>query len=515
MDLLQQTDALFWIGIAAGCLICLLFIKESPEKDSKTTTCTVWFFRLLLSVLVPYALHESVKQLYPDANWLHAFGIITDSFIFLLLAHYVVRLIGILFWTPVQKKSELEIPVLIRGIIAVLVYLLACYGIVSVVLKKDITGLLVSTGIIAGILGLALQKILSDLFCGIAIALEKPFRIGDWIEIEGDRIGRVVDITWRSTRIRSWNSSIFVIPNSVAASACIHNYNTPDRKYANWYMVSVTADADPELVKRILLEACLSCQAVLKNPAPTVLLSDAAKRPYQYSLYVHFSDYLSHFRGKNEMFLSIHNYLSNAGIGVTSPEYQIISRDHTPVEITPPTTEELLCSLEIFSPFTDEEMTCVASESVLRSYSEGREIVSGKECDESLYIVCYGVVSIFKEPDQKNIPTILTSRIASGECFGEFSLLTGNANFDRAVAYTDCQIIEITSKSLKPILTKRPELTKELATILVQKIRFPENNIAFESIQDSSPRVNKIIHDFRSRIKRYFKISELQKSSSH
>ena len=115
---------------------------------------------------------------------------------------------------------------------AAAVYLGAWLAIVDVAFGVSVTGLVATSGIIAIVLGLALQSTLGDLFSGIAIGIDRPFGIGDLIWIEGGIEGRVVETNWRSTRIMTAASDVATIPNSVVAKSPPAETGAPRRRTA-------------------------------------------------------------------------------------------------------------------------------------------------------------------------------------------------------------------------------------------------------------------------------------------
>jgi hypothetical protein len=84
---------------------------------------------------------------------------------------------------------------------------------------QPIEGLLATSGIVALVLGLALQSTLADLFSGIALDIEDPFGAGDRITVDGGNEGQVIEINWRATRIRNRSGDTTVIPNSQIAKS--------------------------------------------------------------------------------------------------------------------------------------------------------------------------------------------------------------------------------------------------------------------------------------------------------
>ena len=139
----------------------------------------------------------------------------------------------------------------------------------------------------------------------------------------------MIDINWRSTRLREWDNSTFVVPNSQLARESFKNLYGAKHLYAPWYNVCVNGDADPGQVKAILEKAALKCNAVLRNPAPIARLVDGKTIPYTYMVWVHFKNYPEMFVGREELYSQIHYALREAGLGIAAEIQEI---RHRPVE---------------------------------------------------------------------------------------------------------------------------------------------------------------------------------------
>ena len=112
-------------------------------------------------------------------------------------------------------------------LLAGLLYLAVGLTIASSVFGLPIGGLVATSGVIAIVLGLALQNTLADVFSGIAVGLERPYGIGDLISLEGSIEGEVIQINWRSVQIRTFGNDIATVPNSVVAKSRIINRSAP------------------------------------------------------------------------------------------------------------------------------------------------------------------------------------------------------------------------------------------------------------------------------------------------
>jgi small-conductance mechanosensitive channel len=150
-----------------------------------------------------------------------------------------------------------------------LLVLLAALGI-------HITPILAALGVGGLAVALALQDTLSNLFAGLHLLADKPIRVGDYVKVADTAEGHVVDIGWRSTRVRMLQNVVVTIPNKRVAESIITNYDMPEPRMALSVRVGVDYGADPDLVERLLVEeaerAAGEVPGLLAEPAPTARL---------------------------------------------------------------------------------------------------------------------------------------------------------------------------------------------------------------------------------------------------
>ena len=140
------------------------------------------------------------------------------------------RLMGValerFLWLPLEDHTERNIPNVIRVFASVTIYSFAVCGAIAFVFDQTLTSILASTGLLAMIIGLAVQSNISNIFSGIVINMERPFNVGDWVQIGDMDEGRVIDITWRTVRIKVRNGYIVSLPNGQVSEAQIHNFSS-------------------------------------------------------------------------------------------------------------------------------------------------------------------------------------------------------------------------------------------------------------------------------------------------
>ena len=130
-------------------------------------------------------------------------------------------------------------------------------------LGVEITPVLAALGIGSLAVGLALQPTLTNVFAGFNLSLAQRLRVGDFVRLEGGQEGRIVDIGWRSTEIRSVGDSIVLVPNAKLSEIIVTNFSLPADEVAVPFELTVAWNSDLERVERVLIEEALALQREL------------------------------------------------------------------------------------------------------------------------------------------------------------------------------------------------------------------------------------------------------------
>jgi small-conductance mechanosensitive channel len=180
---------------------------------------------------------------------------------------------------------------LFADLLAGLIYLVAGIGILNAVFGPSLTGLLATSGIVAVVVGLALQTTLADLFSGLALNIERPFKAGDWIAMSGGPEGQVLEINWRATRLKTAAADIVVVPNSVLSRSVVANHDQSPRARLVSLVIVFGHEVDPDIATQILIESARSVTVVLQDPAPCVFLLSCGPVGITYELDMSVADY--------------------------------------------------------------------------------------------------------------------------------------------------------------------------------------------------------------------------------
>jgi small-conductance mechanosensitive channel len=202
-----------------------------------------------------------------------------------LAAVSILRLVGMyVFDFHFRVSRGMHLAPMLAPAVQGVAYLVAGFILLKVLFPTlDLAPIIATSAVGSLVLGLALQPLLTNLFAGIVISLERPFRLDDWIKV-ADIEGRVVEVTWRTTHVRTRENDNLIIPNAKIAEENVVNYHYPNPMHEAKIVIGVDYNAPPYRVRHALLEAVTGCHGVLEKPSPGVKLVNFADSAITYEL---------------------------------------------------------------------------------------------------------------------------------------------------------------------------------------------------------------------------------------
>jgi small-conductance mechanosensitive channel/CRP-like cAMP-binding protein len=392
---------------------------------------------------------------------------------------------------------------LLQDLFAGLVYLAAVFAIIAYVFDLPIQGLLATSGAIAIILGLALQSTLSDLFSGLVLNFSRPYRPGDWINLEGGTSGRVIEMNWRATHVLTGRQDLAIIPNSTIAKSKIVNLSSPSGVHGTTITVQLDTRTPPSAGAEILERAALNSRLILGAPSPTVAVKSITASYIEFDITFFVEDLASTTQAQNELFDLIFRHLAAAGLDLASPQdapYRT-AEDQTVKKLkTPP--EMSLELVAIFASLTIADRAAIAVKLKQHSYDQGETLLKPGTVLQSLFIIASGVLSLVRV--EVDVETELM-RLGPGDHFGEIGLLTGAASMVTITALTPASVYELAKSDLAPILEARPEVSRKLCRALARRQATGRSTAAAE-MAHTVP-TNRLTSWFSDRIHRLYKIA--------
>lgn len=367
-------------------------------------------------------------------------------------------------------------------VIFLIVLLVVLHGFYSI----KIPGLLAGSGIVAVILGLALQDTLGNILAGFALHFEKPYRSGDWL-IVSERHAQVVELNWRATRLRTNDDVYLDIPNSQMARATIVNLTYPTPAHAMRLRVSLEYTTPPNDAKDVLRHATAQAGGVLKEPAPNVFVAEFGDSAMVYEIKFWLHDHARFNEITDAVRTNVWYELNRRAMRVALPVRSIqMDRDRAsadPGGESRTSTRQLLRSRPLFASFTDAQLDHLIASARRGRYGRGEAIIEQGQAGDSMFILLHG------DADVQVAAHGHSTRVAGlrlGDCFGEMSLLNGEPRSATVLAVSDCEAMEIGKASLAEMLQGAPELLESLSRLLARR-RLENESMLARSEQERAP----------------------------
>lgn len=212
--------------------------------------------------------------------------------------------------TSVRRRP---FPRLLKDMISVLLFLIAFIATISLYMGKGAYGAFAGSGLVLALLGFAIRNVVADTLSGVALGIEGPFRIGDWVDIDGLARGKVIEIGWRTTRLLTADRTYMILPNSQIARQRITNYSAPKPEYRAQVRITLDHSMPIGRAVEVMQEALKSAKLIQQDPAPDVRVLDYEEAGITYALRFWLSRFDRDADCRDEVFTLVDNALRRAG----------------------------------------------------------------------------------------------------------------------------------------------------------------------------------------------------------
>lgn len=460
MILTTNPDVLLVIVVmfAAGTAASHLLFRKWPlaRAIARVGFLILLTIALLYAGIVPYQPLEST-----GVGWHDAAQAVLRIAWWLWMAWFLV---GFLRAFVIVERRPRE-GKLLQDLLAGLIYLAALFAIVSYVFDLPIRGLLATSGVIAIILGLALQSSLADVFSGIVLSFSRPYRPGDWISIDGGTDGRVIELNWRATHVLTARRDLAIVPNSTIAKSKIVNASSPSGVHGCTVTLQVASGTPPSLATEVIERALLNCRLILPEPAPVIATKTINGVYSEFEITFFIAALALARRAQNEWFDLVYRHLAAAAIDLASPEGASIpiSGASRPVRSQ---AERVVDWVEIFAPLTPAERGAIAAKLQQHTHDKGERVLEPGMLSQSLFLIGSGVLSLSRRHGDVDVEVL---RLGPGDHYGEVGVLTDKPSTATIVALTPITLYELPKAELGRIVEARPEVAHELAGAIARR----------------------------------------------
>jgi len=338
-ELIQLEPAFILAALAIiGWLIYKLFLKRASQERHRTLTR---LFRNLSAHLVAgtsaFLIYYGLTAFYPQTPAIERlasyFGFITllwGSVIFVKTARIYV------FEYLFLSHMRVAVPLLLVNLFTLVLSLVLVGWLATEVFSIRVIPVLATSAIVSLVLGLALQDTLGNLFAGVALQFDKPYEIGDWIEIQNGSqkwVGQVSEISWRATVLLAFGEESITVSNRVMAQSEIANFSAKSRPFIRSHVFRVPYRTDLARTKEILMLATLATVGVRKDPLPLVLVTELTESWISVKVIYYIDSYVNQYIIGDKIITAALEALNRAGIEIASTRITVHQPEELPTAI--------------------------------------------------------------------------------------------------------------------------------------------------------------------------------------
>jgi small-conductance mechanosensitive channel len=451
---LVQAQWRFALGLVVGFPLLMVVLNEwgfALARAGHPVAASVRFVRTWVVPLVAVVVFLRWVALMPPTGLAVR---LTES---LWLAATIIAIIGVVnnvvFESAQPGSWQRKVPRLLRDLIRLLLVAIGLAMVYSIVWGREIENALAALGVTSIVVGLALQEPLGNLFSGLMLLMERPFEVGETIEV-GSVAGEVKEVNWRSAHIEAIGGATMVVPNSTLNKETIVNFSRPRPQRMEMIDVEFSHQDPPYKVRQALMELMRETEGVLDKPQPIAATLGYGDFSIKYRLIYRTAEQ-DRWPVKNELVTRIWYMAKRHGFTLPYPvQVALQHQQERPFTAAHPEGADLLAQFPRLPEIPPEDrartraLTFGAGE---RLFDEGDDL-------DGVYFVVSGVVSLQLVRDRQ-VSEIAT--IQAGEFCGETGMLGHQAANMRAVALEDTAVVVIAPDVVRHLFEASPRLASE------------------------------------------------------
>jgi MscS family membrane protein len=304
--------------------------KTKTDIDDKIIERTNRPVSLLLIVIGSYLAFTPFKDSF---RYVNIFENIIASVFILVVTYIIVAMIDVLIesWGKriadrTDSKVDDDLLNLFHRFSRIALFMIGIMFILPV-WGIQIGPLLASLGIAGLAIAFALQATLGNIFGGVSMIIDKAVKVDDVVELEGGVFGTVTDVGLRSTRIRTFDNEMVVMPNGKLADMRIVNHLQPDARTRGTVLFGVAYGSDVEAVKKIVKVAASTVEEVIDEPPVEVQMVSMGDFSLNFKATFWVDHIIKRYPTKSKVTESIYNALTANNIEIPFPTRTILMKD--------------------------------------------------------------------------------------------------------------------------------------------------------------------------------------------
>lgn len=426
-------------------------------------------------------------------------------YLLLVLASAGRSLVLLAIDVAVSRRTHRPPPRIFRDLTQAIVYVVVLLMTLRGV-GVEPSSLLTTSALLTAVVGLALQDTLGNLVSGLALQMQRPFEVGDWIQFDPDarQIGEVTEVNWRAITVLTSDMVEVIVPNALLAKTAIRNYSKPTRIQRRQVTVQGPYEAPPARVHAAIQAALGGIPGVATEPAPWVQTKSFADSGVEYGVFYFIDDFPARERIDGDVRDRVWYALQRASIVVPFPvrtvhvhsvsdESQQRARDRELER-----RDGVLRCVDFLDVLSPEMHRALAAAAEVRLYARGEVVVRQGDRSSELFIIDRGEVAILLTRPEGGLVDV--ARLRAGKFFGEMGLMTGEERKATVRAATECELLVIGHDAFQKTLAAVPGVVEKMSELLATRAAeldaVASQRPRSGEVQDRSKRLISQIKDF-------------------
>ncbi len=461
----METTEVLLLGSAALLAALLLFRQRPQDRPTLYSTLAIAAFGAAVSAITRVVTPElpTVSQV------LHEAGVIA-------IGIGLIRLFGMVLFRLLFPRLRITPPRITEDIVVVIGYVAWAFVRLRYA-GVEFTGLVTASAVVTAIIAFSMQDTLGNILGGIALQLDDSLQLGDWIKVD-DLSGKVIEVRWRSTAIRTRNGEIVFLPNSVLMKnrfMVLGRREDGPPQWRRWIRFEAPNDVPPARVISAVQGELVGTRIpnVSLDPQPDCVLMGFDGGLCQYAVRYWLTDLLRDDPTDSLVRAHVYAALRRAGIPLAMPQYRLRTVNENAEFEEARSRREMdrrmgaLQRAELFRSLTAEERETLAARLTYAPYAAGDVITRKGATAHWLYLVTSGDARVTIDlPDGSEREV---NRLRAGDFFGEMALMTGAPRRATVTATTDVECYRLDKQSFADLILARPGIAEEISHLLAER----------------------------------------------
>jgi small-conductance mechanosensitive channel len=446
---------LWGLGLTVGFPLLAIVLGELIHRLQRRGLAVASTLRLVRDVLLPMLVLllflEHLLGLDPATRLFKS----VETIFWVCVIHAALSLLNVVLFEQAEADTwRSRVPKLLIDLARLFLILLGTAFVLATVWKADLAGLVTALGVSSIVIGLALQDTLGSVMSGIALLFERPFAVGDWLELEGV-VGQVIDINWRAVRLLTLEQEMVVIPHKLISGSMIRNFTQPNRIHAERIRIGFSYNDPPNLARQVLKSTALETKGILLEPEPEVYTLNYEDSAVSYEVKFFIRDYGDVERIRERFMTRVWYAAKRNNLTIPFP-IRTVYNYHGPSSQQKGIDKKFSESLQAIPAFVPinreyDSLAPATSGIAIQHFAAGEKVIRQGQVGQALYIIVAGLALMSSRNLDGHEREILSLR--NGEFFGEMSIFS-------------LEVMKISAATVHQMIDRQPSFAREIGQIL-------------------------------------------------